>query len=410
MMTTARMNRRQFFGELGKSSFVIGFSLSPMAASILAQEAHAASLDSQLTVLSDIASGNPAQNDAWLTIDHQGNITLFSGKVEIGTGIQTAFSQIVAEELYVDASMIGYVQGDTSQTPDQGFTAGSKSIQVQGPLVRRAAATAYQQLVALANGQGITLKTGPKNNYAKLFAGHQMDPSNYTVVGQPVARLDLTNKCTGTFPFVSDIVLPGMLHGRVLRNVNGGSATKPKNATFSTFDAGSFAAAQAIPGFVQTVQKGNFVGVVATTEWGAIQAAKTLQVVWTAGPALVSVSDQATLQAALMSPTNIYATSTQEVVGNADLVFSTAPIQGTRMYYSPYHMHGSVGPSCAVANITSTPRRQRDPGDSLVGYAGRIPVAAGPFRYPGDSDLRDQGRLRRGRGLLRPQWFRRRGR
>ena len=242
MMTIARMNRRQFFGELGKSSFVIGFSLSPMAASILAQEAHAASLDSQLTVLSDIASGNPAQNDAWLTIDHQGNITLFSGKVEIGTGIQTAFSQIVAEELYVDASMIGYVQGDTSQTPDQGFTAGSKSIQVQGPLVRRAAATAYQQLVALANAQGITLKTGPKNNYAKLLAGQQItlhtnpsatikDPSNYTVVGQPVARLDLTNKCTGTFPFVSDVVLPGMLHGRVLRNVNGGSATKPKNVS-----------------------------------------------------------------------------------------------------------------------------------------------------------------------------------
>jgi nicotinate dehydrogenase subunit B len=56
-----------------------------------------------------------------------------------------------------------------------------------------------------------------------------------------------------------------------------------------------------------------------------------------------------------MSPTNIYATSSQEVVGNADLAFSTAPTQGTRTYYSPYHMHGSIGPSCAVANVTSTP-------------------------------------------------------
>jgi nicotinate dehydrogenase subunit B len=126
MMTSTRMTRRQFFEKLGKGSLVVGFSLSPVAASILAGEAHAASVDSQLTVLSGILSGPPPQqNDAWLVIDHQGNITLFSGKVEIGTGTQTAFSQIVAEELHVDVSAISYVQGDTSQTPDQGFTAGS---------------------------------------------------------------------------------------------------------------------------------------------------------------------------------------------------------------------------------------------------------------------------------------------
>jgi nicotinate dehydrogenase subunit B len=371
MMTTTRMTRRQFFEKLGKGSLVVGFSLSPVAASILAREAHAAS-DSRLTVLSGIASGVPPQNDAWLAIDNDGNITLFSGKVEIGTGTQTAFSQIVAEELHVDVSRITYVQGDTSQTPDQGFTAGSKSIQVQGPLVRRAAATAFQ---ALSSGQRGSLNSNPT---APL-----KDPSTYAVVGRSVRRLDLTSKCTGTFAFVSDIVrpqegrrrddqhddghegdsrdqridLPGMLHGRVLRNVNGGSATKPKNATFSMFDAGSFAAAQAIPGFVQTIQRGNFVGVVATTEWAAIQAAKTLQVIWTGGSALVSDSGQANLQAALTNPANVYASSTQEVVGNADAFFGPTPpagiTRGTRTYYSPYQMHGSVGPSCAVANVTS---------------------------------------------------------
>ena len=110
--------------------------------------------------------------------------------------------------------------------------------------------------------------------YAKLFNGQQIslnvnpgaalkDPSTYTVVGQPVARLDLPDKCTGRFQFVSDIVLPGMLHGRVVR-VNGGvtGPSKPKNATSPSVDD---SAARAIPGFVQTVQKGNFVGVVATT-------------------------------------------------------------------------------------------------------------------------------------------------
>src|SRR5262249_34253103 len=182
-------------------------------------------------------------------------------------------------------------------------------------------------------------------------------------------------KCLGTFPYVSDIVrpqgldddprnpridLPGMLHGRVLRNniVNGAAVSKPKNATFSMFDATSYAAAQAIPGFVRAVQMANFVGVVATTEWAAIQAARTLQVVWSSGPDLVSDSVQADLQAALTNPANIYASSAQELVGNADMFFGP-PLPGIttfkRTYYSPYHMHGSVGPSCAVANVTSVP-------------------------------------------------------
>jgi len=380
MAITTRMTRRQFFGKLGEGSLVVGFSLSPVAASILAREAHAARVHSELTVLSGIASGSPPANDAWLTIDHQGNITLFSGKVELGTGTQTAFSQIVAEELDVDVSAITYVQGDTSQTPDQGVTAGSKSIQVQGPLVRRAAATAFQALSGLASAnldvpesqlvaQDGSIGIGPRmkhpTKYSELFAGQQVslnvnpaaplkDPGTYTVVGQPVARLDLPDKCTGRFDFVSDIVLPGMLHGRVVR-VNGGATgtSKPKNATVQSLDE---SAARAIPGFVQTVQKENFVGVVATTEWAAIQAANALQVTWNNGPALVSDSIQTDLLAALMNTANAYASTTQEVVGNADAAYNAASgFKLTRTYYSPYHMHGSVGPSCAVANVTSAP-------------------------------------------------------
>src|SRR5262249_12695756 len=112
MTITTRMTRRQFFDKLGKGSLVVGFSLSPVAASRLAREAQAASGDSGLTVLSGFASGPPpGADDAWLAVDNQGNITLFSGKVELGTGTQTAFSQIVAEELDVDVSAITYVQG-----------------------------------------------------------------------------------------------------------------------------------------------------------------------------------------------------------------------------------------------------------------------------------------------------------
>src|SRR5262249_19322740 len=151
--------------------------------------------------------------------------------------------QIVAEELYVDVSAITYVQGDTSQTPDQGTTAGSKSVQQQGPLVRRAAATAYQELLSLASAylgaatgdlvaQGGSIGVGAAmkrpTSYGKLIAGQQVvlaentsapvkDPSAYTVVGQPVPRVDLLDKFTGRFTYVSDIVVPGMLHGRVVR-------------------------------------------------------------------------------------------------------------------------------------------------------------------------------------------------
>ena len=361
MTTPVRMNRREFFEKLGAGSLVVGFSLSPIADSIISGEAHAASVDSQFTILSGIASGSPPQDDAWLTIDHQGNITLFSGKVEIGTGTQTAFSQIVAEELNVDVSAISYVQGDTSQTPDQGFTAGSKSIQTQGPLVRRAAATAYQALLNLGSGN-----IGSPNQYGKLFNGQQISlpsnpsatiksPTSYTVVGQPVGRLDLFGKFTGKFAYVSDVVVPGMLHGRVVR-VNGGTVSKSKNATSPSIDD---SAARAIPGFLQTVQRGNFVGVVATTEWAAIQAAKAIHVTWNNGTPLVSDWVQTDLQTALTTAANIYSgNKTQEVVGNADAAFAAAPQQFTRSYYSPYHMHGSIGPSCAVANVTAAPDPQ----------------------------------------------------
>ncbi len=380
-MITNRMSRREFFGKLGTGGLVVGFSLSPLAAAVAAAEEHEGHDNSQLTITTGTLPGAASPpTDAWLTIDHEGNITLLSGKVEIGTGTQTAFSQIVAEELYVDVSAITYVQGDTSQTPDQGFTAGSKSIQVQGPLVRRAAATAFQELLSLASAylgasadqlvaRDGSIGIGPgmkhRTRYAKLFAGQQIsltsngsatikDPSTYTVVGQPVRRADLRDKFTGKFAFVSDIVVPGMLHGRVVR-VNGGTVSKAKNATFQSYDD---SAASQVPGYVKTVQKGNFVGVVATTEWAAIQAAKLLQVTWTNGAPLVSDWIQADLQAALTNGANVYsANKTQEVVGDADSVYNTAAanLKFTRDYYSPYHMHGSVAPSCAVANVTSAP-------------------------------------------------------
>jgi CO/xanthine dehydrogenase Mo-binding subunit len=118
------------------------------------------------------------------------------------------------------------------------------------------------------------------------------------------------------------------------------------------------------------------VGVVATTEWAAVQAAKTLQVIWTAGPALVSDSSQPNLQAALTNAANIYASSTQEILGDAVSAYNAAPVKLTRTYYSPYDMHGSIGPSCAVANVTSTPDAHGIQATVWSGTQGVYPLQA----------------------------------
>src|SRR5256886_5435873 len=92
----------------------------------------------------------PGGLDAWLAIAADGAVTLFTGKVEIGTGVSTALAQIVAEELDVRVERVGVIQGDTERTPNQGYTAGSKTIQQGGPPIRQAAAEARRTLVGLA--------------------------------------------------------------------------------------------------------------------------------------------------------------------------------------------------------------------------------------------------------------------
>ena len=142
-MNTSTISRRGFLA--GTGSIVVGFSMS----ATLAEMAHAAP-----------GAGGSLAVDSWFVVSGATpggtgtRVTIYAGKVELGTGIQTALSQIVAEELNVEMSQLAYVQGDTDQTPGStGYTAGSKSVQNDGPPMRRAAATAMQQLYALAAAQ-----------------------------------------------------------------------------------------------------------------------------------------------------------------------------------------------------------------------------------------------------------------
>ena len=233
----------------------------------------------------------PDEVDAYLAIDASGAVTVYSGKVDLGTGLRTAMTQIAAEELDVPLARVDVIEGDTALTPDQGPSYGSLSIQNGGMQLRQAAATARAALVVEAarrldappddlvveNGAIRSRTIGKTLTYGDLIGGRlfalKLDehaplkaPASYSIVGQPVARLDIPAKVFGQFMFMQDFRVPGMVHGRVVRPTGVG-------ATLQSVDESSV---QGIPGLIKVVRQGNFLGVVAETEWGAIRAAQTL--------------------------------------------------------------------------------------------------------------------------------------
>ncbi len=307
--------------------------------------------------------------DSWLAIGADGGVTLYSGKVELGTGVQTALAQIVAEELDFPVASITVVQGTTGRTPNQGSTTGSKTVQTAGPAVRRAAATARQILVALAatrlgapverlevrHGVVAIADGGEASvSFGALFAGHRFDravdphaplkrPAEYTVVGQPSPRLDLPDKIFGTHLYVHNVRIPGMLHGRVVRPPAPG-------ATLQSVDETSV---QNLPGAVRVVRRGDFLGVVAEREEQAIDAARALRAVWGSGTLGSEAGDAAyealydRMRADTAPPESL------ANVGDVAAALRGAAVQHTAEYRTPYQSHGSIGPSCAVADVRS---------------------------------------------------------
>src|SRR5215468_1720469 len=160
------------------------------------------------------------QVDSFLAIHEDGSVTVYTSKVDVGTGLRIAMSQMVAEELEIPVERVRIVEGDTALTPDQGGTGGSTGIPQGAVEVRRAAATARQALLKLG--------AQPGTNIGALLGGKRInlqvdpnapvkDPAKYTVVGRPLLRPDVPDKCTGRNVYVQDFSLPGMLHGRAIR-------------------------------------------------------------------------------------------------------------------------------------------------------------------------------------------------
>jgi nicotinate dehydrogenase subunit B len=301
--------------------------------------------------------------DSFLAIDKRGRVTVYSGKVELGTGVYTALQQIVADELGVPMNRISLVQGDTLLTPDQGKTWGSLTIQVGGMQLRQAAAAARKALVNEASKKlgipadqltvtdGVISGGGKKISYAKLIGGKRFsikldpkqpvkakDPKNYKIVGKPVARLDIPDKVTGKFTYMQDFRVPGMLHGRVVRPAAVG-------AKLEGVDEGSI---KEVPGIVKIVREGDFLGVVATSEWGAISGAAKLKATWSKSETL---PDPSKLWEYVRS-TKVVKDDVTSNVGNAAEAMGK---DGTKTFKATYdfaiHTHGSIGPSCAVAEF-----------------------------------------------------------
>ncbi len=304
------------------------------------------------------------QLDAWIAIGRDGIVTAYTGKCDFGQGLYTAQMQLVAEEVCVPLNRVRLIQCDTSVTPDQGTTSGQQShpTNFNQTNLALAGATARQTLIRLASDKlgapasdlvardgVIALKSNASRSiaYGDLIGGQrfnlQLDqtatrkhPREWTVLGTPVPRVDMRDMVTGQFEFVHNVKVPGMLHGRVVRPPEVG-------ATVGSVDEGSI---RDLAGIVKVVVKGNFVGVVAQKPWQAIQAAERLKVNWNRGTGLQPHEDlYGTLRRQPARDTLLVDSGDVD----ANLKAATTVLRST--YLHPYQMHGSMGSSCAVADV-----------------------------------------------------------
>jgi nicotinate dehydrogenase subunit B len=345
-MSAPPLTRRHFTAAVG--GIVLSFSLGPRFVAAEQPSKLPGSLDTNRML------------DAWIRINSDGDATVFTGKVELGQGVVTALAQIAAEELDLPLARVSMIAADTGRTPNEGQTAGSQSIELSGTALRMAGAEVRSILVDLAskrwNVAADTLKAsdgvisaadGRRLAYGELAGDANLHreatakvlpkpPAEHKFVGKSIARLDIPGKVTGAKAFVQDIRLAGMLHGRVVRPPHYG-------AKLEEFDE---AAAKALPGVIAVVRDGSFLGVVAQREEQAIKAREAL-----IGSAQWSEGGE------LPDPEKIYEHLLSLSMQDAVISDKQAPLldSGAKVieatYHRPYQAHGSIAPSCAVAEF-----------------------------------------------------------
>ncbi len=353
--------------------------------------------------------------DSWLVVNPDNTASLKLGKVELGQGAMTGLLMIAAEELDLDFGQIHPITNDTDITPDQGTTAGSSSIQGGGMQTRAAAAAARQALLGLAASRlGVpaaqltvskgTVSGGGKTvTYGQLVGGKLFNvsmPASYVMaptrgglngtsgVGLPPGapgtkpvsqyklvgthpgppRVDIPAKITGSYVYVHNVRVPGMLHGRIVRPRGQGAYGDGTNPKVLSVDPTSVAHIQG----VKVLQKGNFVGVVAPKEWDAIQAAAQLKVKWAPLPTLSGVGNlwgaMREQDSAGKAPASVRVNT-----GNVGAALDSAAHTISQTYRYHYNAHVPIGPSCCIADVTPTGARIFSNSQNI--YATRTSIA-----------------------------------
>jgi nicotinate dehydrogenase subunit B len=372
-MSTA-VSRRKFLKTSG--ALIVSFSAASLFESLAVAQGPFG------THMSHI---DPSKLDSWLAVGADGMVTAYTGKCDFGQGIFTVQTQLVAEELRVPLDRVRIVQCDTSVTPDEGTTSGSQSTPVNfnSSGLADAAATAREALLQMASRRlripvdqlkvtdgVISAGPGKRVSYGQLIGGRRFNltlnssakrrtPQEWTVLGKPVPSMDMPLLATGHFEFVHNVHVPGMLHGRVVR-------PPALGATVLSVDENS---ARSLPGVVKVVVRKNFVGVVAEKQWQAEQAARQLKLNWSAPvtlPALQTFYDYMRRQPSR----DVLVIDSQDV----EQKLSSASTMLRATYLHPYQMHGSIGASCAIADVRGGQATVWSPTQSV--YPTRSGVAA----------------------------------
>jgi nicotinate dehydrogenase subunit B len=343
----ARVTRRSVLK--GSGALVVAFAMGPV-----------------LAPRSAVAQGGAGSSalDAWLAVGKDGLITAYTGKCELGQGLYTAQTQLIAEELCVSLDRVSLVQCDTARTPDQGTTSGSQShpTNFNDSNLALAAATARERLVELAAARlgvpaaelvaqdGDVVVRADRSRrvaYGDLIGGERFNltldraarrkpASEWTILGTSVKRLDVPALVSGELEFIHNVRVPGMLHGRVIRPPVVG-------AKLVAVDERSV---QDLPGDVRVVVKNDFVGVVAARQWQAIQAAAAVELTWSSGSGLPRQADYYTHLRNQPARDTLLVDS-----GDVDNKLAVAGDVVRAAYRHPFQMHGSIGAACAVADV-----------------------------------------------------------
>jgi nicotinate dehydrogenase subunit B len=319
----------------------------------------------------------PPELDSWVAVKPDSSVVGYFGKVDIGLGIQVAIAQIIADELDVAFDQVSIVMGDTAVTINQGGASGSTGLELGSVSMRNAAAQARSVLLSMAAEKlGSPVDTldvtdgvvsvrgavGRQVPYGELIGGRYFDVqlqwngkignelfvqgtaplkdhAQYRVVGRSVTRADISNKLFGREVYITDIRVPGMLHGRMVRPpVAGAVPLKVDQAGLSHLPD------------VQVVWSQGLLGVVAAKEWTAVKAARDLRVEWSS-PAAAFPAQNALYEA--MEATTAAAKGGAKPVGDTRAALASASKVVSASYYWPFQSHASMGPACAVADVQS---------------------------------------------------------